>query len=124
MPYITLGYRGPVTAALDTTGWNPGNFTNLFDANVLNANIPHYEIYSITVTSLKVVATVTVYVNGQVRSTAKLLGNAEWDANQPILLTDGDNVAVGWDFSTGTKPQVTIWLRYDPLIQATPAAVL
>ena len=118
--YIPLGSRGPITAALDTTGLNPGNFTNLFDDNTLNAKLPYYEIYSITVTSLKVVATVTVYVNGQVRTTAKLLGNAEWDPNQAILMRDGDDLAIGWDFSTGTKPQVTVWLRYDPAVQPRP----
>lgn len=117
MSYIALGSRGPVTAALDTTGLNQGNFTCPFTNDVLKARIPFYELYSITVTSLKVVATVTVFVNGQVRSTAKLLGNAEWDPNQPILLKDGDDVAIGWDFSTGTKPQVTVWLRYDPVLQ-------
>lgn len=113
MPHIPLGSR-TVTAAADTTGLNAGNYTCLFDAAALNINVPFYEIYSMSVTKLATVQTVTVYVNGQVRSTAKLLGNSEWDPSQPILLLPSDQVALAWDFGSGTKPVATVWLRYDP----------
>lgn len=116
MAYVPLGSRGPVTAAADTTGLNGTNYTANFDVAALNARVPVCELYSMSVTGLTVVATVTVYVNGKVRSTAKLLGNAEWDPNQPILLTDGDDLALAFDFGTGTKPQATVWLRYDPAL--------
>ena len=116
MSYIPLGSR-PVNGGADTTGLNKGNFTDYFSSQLLDAKVAYYEIYSITITGLAVVATITGYVNGQVRTTAKLLGNAEWDPSQPILMRDGDDLALAWDFGTGTAPSATVWLRYDPAIQ-------
>lgn len=115
MSYITLGSR-TAAGALDTTGLNKGNFTSFFPSSSLNVKMPNYEIYSMSVTGLSQVATVTVYVGSSVRSTAKLLGNSEWDPSQPILLTYGEDVSICWDFGTGTAPSATVWLRYDPLI--------
>lgn len=115
MSYITLGSRLQ-QAATDSTGLNKGNFTSYFPASSLNVNIPYFEVYSISVTGLAQVATVTVYVHGQVRSTAKLLGNSEWDPSQPMLLIPGDDLALAWDFGAGAAPTATVWLRYDPAI--------
>jgi hypothetical protein len=64
MTYITLGWR-TVNAALDTTGLNPGKYTNFFDAGALNVNIPRHEVYAMTVTSVAQTATVIVYVNAR-----------------------------------------------------------
>lgn len=114
--YIGLGSRGPLAASADTTGLNQGKFTALFAAAELSCNVPFYEVYSMSVTGLAVVATLIVYVSGKVRTTAKLLGNSEWDPQQPILMTPEDQLAFAWDFGTGTKPSSTIWLRYDPAL--------
>lgn len=116
MSYVGLGSRGPVTAAADTTGLNKGNLTALFAAQQLTSNVPYYEVYSMSVTGLAVVATLIVYVSGKIRTTAKLLGNSEWDPSQPILMTPQDEIAFAWDFSTGSAPASTIWLRYDPAL--------
>ena len=113
MPYITLGSR-PVTAAADTTSLNPGGYTANFPASVLQATVPYYEIYSLVVTGLPALSNVTVFLNAKARSTAKLLGNSEWDPNQPMLMADGDDLAVCFSVGTGTPPVVTAWLRYDP----------
>ena len=117
MPYIPLGSRLAPGAA-DTTGLNGGRFTCYFPPAALNVTVPFYEVYYMTVTGLAVVATVIVYVSGKVRSTAKLLGNSDWDPNQPILLIPGDDLALAWDFGTGEAPTATIWLRYDPAATA------
>lgn len=117
MPYIPLGSR-LAPGASDTTGLNTGNYTNYFPASALNVTVPFYEVYYMTVTGLAVVATVTVYVSSKVRSTAKLLGNSDWDPNQPILLIPGDDLALAWDFGAGAAPSAAIWLRYDPTAQA------
>jgi hypothetical protein len=111
--YITLGSRQQV-AEPDASGLNPGNFTSLFAQADFDINLAYYEIYSITVTGLVVVGTATVYVNTAVRSTSLLFGNSEWDPSQPILLKDGDQVALAWDFGAGQAPLTTLWLRYDP----------
>lgn len=120
MPYITLGSR-KVAGAADSTGLNQGNYTCYFPTQLINCNVPNFEVYSICVTGLNQVANATVYVDAQVRSTAKLLGNAEWDPSQPILLQPGDDLAIAWSFGTGGAPTATIWLRYDPAVQTAEA---
>ena len=121
MPYIPLGSR-TVAGALDTTGLNKGKFTSFFPSAVLNANLPVFEAYAISVTGLSVVATVTVYVGPHVRTTAKILGNSNWSSPQTILLTESDDLAVCWDFGTGTAPSATVWLRYDTVTLRPGAA--
>lgn len=113
MSYIPLGSR-TLTAAIDTSGLNAGNYSSQFAPAQLGVNVPYFEVYSMSVTGLAQIATITVYVNDNVRSTAKLLGNSEWDPNQPILLTPGDELILAWNFGTGTAPNATVWLRYDP----------
>lgn len=116
MSYIGLGSRGPLNAALDTTQLNKGNLTNYFDAAALTAKVPYYEIYSMSVTGLTIVGNLIVYVSGKIRTTAKLFGNSEWDPQQPILMTPQDEIVFAWDFSSGSTPAVTLWLRYDPAL--------
>jgi len=121
MSYITLGSK-QVTAALDTTGLNSGNWTNAFTLAVLGAKVPYYEIYSISVTSVPVNGSLAAYVNQRIRTSAKLFGNAEWDPSQPILMTPDDELFLAWaQAATGTPPVATVWLRYDPAVQ--PAGV-
>lgn len=117
MSYITLGSK-QVTAALDTTGLNTGNWTNAFTIAVLGAKVPYYEIYSITVIDLSGVNTINAYVNNRIRTAAKLFGNAEWDPSQPILMTPDDELYLCWQVAaTGTPPICTAWMRFDPAIQ-------
>lgn len=116
MAAIPLGSRA-LAAAADTTGLNPGNWTCYFSAAVLATRVPYYEIYSISLTGLAQVTTVTVYINGQVRTTAKLFGNAEWDPAQPMLMAGGDELALALALAAaGAPPAATLWLRYDPAI--------
>jgi hypothetical protein len=118
--YITLGSR-QVAAAADSTGLNPGNYTAFFATQIVNVNIPYFELYSASVTGVpSALFTITVYVNNAVRSTAQLFGNSEWDPSQPILLVPGDQVTFAFSLAaTGTPPEATIWLRYDPAINPT-----
>lgn len=116
MSYVPLGSR-TAAGALDSTGLDPGSYSNFFGPAQLGVNQDYFEVYSMSVTGLTTLATVTVYVNGQVRSTALLFGNSEWDPNQPILLIPGDQLTLAWDFGTGAAPTATVWLRYDPAIQ-------
>lgn len=121
MSYVTLGSRVAVAAA-DPTGLNTGNWTNAFGVGVLKVTVPYYEIYAITVKDVPSLATVTGYVGVRVRTTALLVGDAEWDPQQPMLMTPTDELYLAWNQpATGTPPTATIWLRYDPAIQPTGA---
>jgi len=121
MSYIGLG-RKKITAAADLTGLNPGNFTNAFDHGTLAANVSYFEIYHFAVTDLAQISTVVIYVDSDPYSSGQLIGNAEWDPSQPLLLSPADDVYLCWNIAdTGTPPVVTAWLRYDPEIQ--PARV-
>jgi hypothetical protein len=117
--YVGLGSK-IATAAIDHTGLNPGNFTNSFNVAVLGAKVAYYEIYTMTVTGVPVLATVTAFVGTRVRTSALLAGNSEWDPSQPILMTPTDELYLCWNFATGTPPTATVWLRYDPAIQPVP----
>src|SRR5580700_7470770 len=114
MSYITLGSQ-QVTAAADTTGLNAGNWTNAFTKQVLSANVPYYEVYSMTVKNVPANGSLVVYVNTRIRSSAQLFGNSEWDPSQPILMTPDDELYIAWTAAAaaGTAPVATVWLRYD-----------
>jgi hypothetical protein len=118
--YVPLGSK-QVTSVADTTGLNSGNWTAEFTKQVLGIGIASYECYAITVQAVPAFTTVDVYVNTRLRSTAVLIGNAEWDPSQPLLLTPVDEVYFAWSLAaSGTPPQVTMWLRYDPTVQPAP----
>lgn len=120
MTYVGLGSKVS-TAVKDPTGLNPGNWTNVFDVSVLGAKVSRYEVESITVRNIPGgLATVTVYVGTRVRSSALLGGNSEWDPSQPIRLTYSDDLYICWNApASGTPPEATVWLRYDPAAQPT-----
>ena len=117
MSYIELGSR-EITAAADTSGLNPGNWTNAFDQSVLTVKVARYEVYSIVVTQVPSLATVIAYVNTRIRTSALLAGNSEWDPAQPILMAQADELYLCWDLAaSGTPPAATVWMRYDPAVQ-------
>lgn len=119
MSYIGLGSR-MLTSSADQSGLNPGNLTCDFTSAVLTVKQAFYEVYSMSVTGLgTTLTTVTVYVNGNVRTTAFLGGNSEWDPSQPILMNPTDEIVFAFSLasSTNPKPAATIWLRYDPAVQ-------
>lgn len=121
MSYITLGSK-QVTATADTTGLNTGNWTNAFTHAILGANVPYYEIYSMSVVNVPVSGSLVAYVNNRVRTSARLFGNSEWDPSQPILMTPDDELFIAWAAAAaGTAPVATAWLRYDPAVQPAGA---
>ena len=116
MPYVPLGAR-PVTAAADTTGMNAGNYTAMFDHNVISANVPYFEMYHIYLTSPSLVGSstiATVLLNTYFWDVT-LIGQANsWDPSQPMLMTPGDILYVFFNVpvSNPVKPVVTAWFRY------------
>jgi hypothetical protein len=107
------------TAAADTTGRNPGNWTNAFQSSVMPLVNPVYEIYHMVVTGGPTLAAGRIYAPGLTfpYSTVQLdaNGNNEWDASQPLILKSGGEVYFLWasPVSGGSPPVVTLWPRYD-----------
>lgn len=116
MPYITLGSRTAKGAA-DTTGFNKGNWTVVFDSNLINVNQPFFECYKIVVTGASSSATFNVYVNTAQWDTAIYATNNSWDPVQPLLMRPGDTLYFYYSSasSDGAQPVVVAWFRYDPV---------
>lgn len=118
MSYIGLGSRGPNTGASDSTGLNTGNFTNAFTPAILATNVPYFEIYHMIVTNVPVGANAQIVVNNKPWGFTYPLFGSEWDPSQPLLMNPTDEIDFLWNvLASGTPPLVTVWLRYDPLIQ-------
>lgn len=116
MSTIDLGFKKAV-AALDTTGFNAGNWTNVFTHDVLGATVPSFECYRLVVKNIPTLATVTVYKGNVPFSSALLAGDAEWDPSQPMPLTPQDDAYVTWNIAAaGTPPVVWFYMRYDPAV--------
>lgn len=109
-----------VTSAADLTGNNSGNLTTAFNVNVLGTMPPVYEWYRGTIagptpSQQPVPAPATIYLNNKPVSFTYPVGGSTFSPPQPILMRDGDELYFYWNLvsSTGVKPVVTLWFRYD-----------
>lgn len=120
MSYVGLGPR-KATGAADTSGNNTGNWTVTFDPATLaiSTQIPSFEVYKMTVQGAPG-SSLTVYVDLYQWDSTLLASLNSWDPAQPLLLQQGQTVYFYYDdpVTDGIAPEVTIWLRYDPAIQA------
>ncbi len=124
MTYISLGSR-VVTAALDQTGLNTGNYSNSFTPAVLNVNVSYFEIYHMVVTQVMAGAQATIYLNNKNFGFCYPNIGAEWNPAQPLLLNPADELDFCWNVTaSGTPPLVTAYLRYDPSITLTGQVAL
>lgn len=108
---------GPVqvTALADTSGLNPGNWTNAFTVALL-PTINIFEIWHMTYKNAPVAAAARIYIHNALFSvtTAGVDGTNEWDPQTPAVLRYGDELDFAWQVAaSGTAPVVTVWLRYD-----------
>ena len=122
MSYFPLGWR-KLTAAADQTGLNPGNFTNAFTPQALNATVGIFEVYHAVVAAPTpsqqlIPAPCIIYVNQQPYSFTFPVGGSEWDPSEPMLCRNGDEIDFCWQLSTTSTPApvVTLYLRYDPAL--------
>lgn len=117
MTYVGLNAR-TAKGAGDTTGVNPGNWTVQFSPQVINVNVPHFELYKLVVKGAAGTATFDVYVNTNQWDTAVYAVHNSWDPQQPLLLTPGDTVYFYYSTasSDGNQPVITAWFRYDPAL--------
>jgi hypothetical protein len=123
--FVPLGSRGPVTGIADETGFNPGNWTVVFDPATLNFNVPYCEVSHIV-------------VKGAAGSTFEVfLDLAQWDISQqgyqnswdpavPLSVKPGQYIYFYWSdpITDNTPPIVTVWLRYDQDITANQQSML
>jgi hypothetical protein len=116
MAYITLGARS-ASGTADTTGNNKGNWTVVFDGNLINVNQPFFELYKLVVKGAASSATFDVYINTYQWDTAVYAVHNSWDPQQPLLLRPGDTIYFYYSSaaSDGNKPSITAWFRYDPV---------
>jgi len=109
-----------VTATLDTTGLNPGNYTNAFTTGVLNINVPYFECYHMVITNAPSGQSATIYVGSrQWGFTMPASQGSEWAPPNGLLLNPSQEISVCWNFNPTlipTPPIVTCWFRYDTSI--------
>lgn len=122
MSYVTLGARGPITGLKDTTGLNPGNWTVAFTPAILGINVPQYEIYKIIVAGAAN-TTFNVYIDRQLWDVGIYGTLNSWDPVQPLIVRPGQYLYFMYSdpVTDATPPVITVWLRYDPLLNNLPA---
>jgi len=114
MTLVTLGSRGPVTGAADTTTFNPGNWTIPFTPDIINVNVPQFEVYKMVVSGADD-TTFNVYVDNFLWDVGIYGTLNSWDPQQPLILRPGASLYFAYSdpVTDGTPPVATIWLRYD-----------
>lgn len=117
MSYITLGNRGPIHGAADTSGMNLGNWTIQFTPDILNVNVAQFEVYKMVVKGAAN-TTFDVYVENKQWDTAIYGTKNSWDPQQPLIMRPGETLYFLYSDPTSdnSPPTATIWLRYDPSI--------
>lgn len=113
MSYITLGSR-TLKGVADNTQRNTGNWTVSFTPDIINVNVPYFEIYKIIVTGAAGSA-FTVYVDQNQWDTSIFGQSNSWDPSQPLQLIPGNTVYFFYNdpVTDATPPTITVWLRYD-----------
>lgn len=114
MSYKSLGNRGPITGAADTTGLNTGNWTVSFTTDILSCTVPEFEIYKIVVKGAAN-TTFDVYVENKQWDTAIYGQLNSWDPQQPLVMRPGQSLFFLYSdpVTDNTPPVITIWMRYD-----------
>jgi hypothetical protein len=114
MTLITLGARGPVTGKLDTTTLNPGNWTIAFTPDILDVNVPNFEVYKMVVAGANN-TTFNVYVDLKQWDVGIYGTLNSWDPMQPLIMRPGETLYFMYSdpVSDNTPPVATVWVRYD-----------
>lgn len=114
MTLVTLGSRGPVKGAKDTTNFNPNNWTVAFTPDIINVNVSQFEVYKMVVKGAAN-TTFNVYVDNFLWDVGIYGTLNSWDPVQPLILRPGQNLYFAYSDPTSdnTPPTCTIWLRYD-----------
>lgn len=114
MTNVTLGSRGPVTGAVDTTTFNPGNWTVAFTPDIINVNVPQFEVYKMVVAGASD-TTFNVYVDNYLWDVGIYGTLNSWDPTQPLIMRPGQSLYFCYSdpVTDETPPVCTIWVRYN-----------
>lgn len=123
MSYIELGPRVG-KGIKDITGNNPNKWTVTFDPAALSVRVPYFEVYKVVISGAPS-STMNWYVDNYIWETTVAGDVNAWDPAQPLLLTQGKTMYFYWSdlASDLLPPTVTIWMRYDPSIDANQQAI-
>lgn len=112
--YRDLGPTQQVTAQLDQTHNNPGNWTVTADQGVLGNHVAQAEIYQISIDG-PIGSSFTVYRGTRRWNTVAQGWANSWDPVNPLYIRPGDTIFLYWNVPVSQKPAPTavFWLRYD-----------
>lgn len=123
--FVSLGARGPVVGLADTTGFNPGNWTVIFDPNTMNCQVPLFEVCHMVVNGAPGSA-FSVFVDLMQWDTNQNGNQNSWDPSVPLPMKPGQYLYFYYNdpITDNTPPKVSIWLRYDQDIIVNQQALL
>jgi hypothetical protein len=115
--------QGQVKA--DQTGFNPGNWTVVFDPATINCNLPYFEVCHIVVNGAAG-SMFSIYIDTFQWDTNQNGFANSWDPSVPLPLKPGQYLYFYYSdpVSDNTPPSVTIWLRYDQDVIANQRVLL
>jgi hypothetical protein len=109
-------------AAADQTGKNAGNLTNAFTVDKLPRGPSWFEAYHGVVTTVPAGAQAQIMIGSKLYGFTFPFGGSEWDPQQPMLLSAGQEVYFLWNTPASglVLPVLTLWFRYDPALPGNP----
>lgn len=112
--YRDLGSTLLLTAVVDPTGRNPGNWTIQADPQALNCRVELAEVYQITVDG-PVGFGFDLYRNGRLWNRVAQGWQNNYDPVQPLFIRPGDTLFFFWRAASTLSPTPTavVWLKYD-----------
>ena len=98
------------TGALDKTGFNPGNWTVVFDPPTIGISAATFECYHIVITG-PAGSSFSIYIGPQFWDNVQRGDTNSWDPNQAMKLQSGQTVYFYWNTGAAPAPQVTMWFQ-------------
>ena len=112
--YRDLGPTALLTATLDQTNNNPGNWTITVTPQILNCRVALAEIYQISIDG-PIGSVMSLYRNTHVWNQVVQGWANNYDPTNPLYVRPGDSLFLYWHAPVIWKPTPTakLWLRYD-----------
>jgi hypothetical protein len=113
--YRDLGPTQKLTATIDKTGRNQGNWTIVFDHQILNCKVGLAEVHQITIDG-PIGAGMSLWRNQQPWNQVVQGWANNYDPTNPLYIRQGDSLFLFWHAAAGVwlpAPTATLWMRYD-----------